>query len=163
MTEIGIKYNSLLIIREVEPDVYSSGTKRKFLCQCDCGKELTVRLNSLKTGNTKSCGCVKTQRIALMNYSHGLRNHKLYKCWSGMKERCYNPKSISFKNYGGRGITICDKWLNDFKSFYDWAMANGFDKDLSIDRVNNDGNYEPGNCRWATDKQQRANQRRCVA
>lgn len=90
---------------------------------------------------------------------HGLRHTRLYGIWLQMKNRCNNEKTARYKDYGARGITVCDEWCNDFKAFYDWSMANGYSDDLTIDRINNDGNYEPSNCRWITIKQQSRNTR----
>lgn len=95
------------------------------------------------------------------NFKHGLSNTRLYRIWLQMKNRCYNSKTERYSDYGGRGITVCDEWKNDFKAFYDWAMLNGYRDDLSIDRINNDENYEPSNCRWATNIEQARNSRHC--
>lgn len=93
----------------------------------------------------------------MSNLRHGMRNTRLYDIWRSMKQRCYNPKTNRYKKYGGRGITVCDEWKDNFQSFYDWAMSNGYSDDLSIDRIDPNGNYESNNCRWATAKQQANN------
>lgn len=91
------------------------------------------------------------------NYKHGKRNTRLFSIWANMVTRCYNPNATGYKKYGGRGITICDEWRDNFEVFYDWSMSNGYSDELTIDRINNDGNYEPTNCRWATVKTQSNN------
>lgn len=129
-----------------------------WLCKCDCGNEVVVLGSYLKNGHTKSCGCLKIKRFI----KHNLANTRLNKIWSGMKDRCYNPNNNRYKDYGERGIRVCDKWVNDFKAFYDWAMANGYADKLSIDRINVNGNYEPANCRFTDTKTQGRNRRNNV-
>ena len=130
---------------------------RRFLCRCDCGNEIICRLPNLKSGTTKSCGCYRKFVSSNRRDCHHLKNTRIYRIWCGMKRRCYNKHNEHFDRYGGRGIIVCDEWKTDFMNFYDWAMSNGYDDKLSIDRINNEGNYEPSNCRWANQKQQIVN------
>ena len=141
----------------------SSKQKRRFgVYKCGlCGTEFKACTPSVKFGDTKSCGCYQKRRAIETHKTHGLRSTRLYNTWTNMKDRTLNPKYIQYNDYGGRGITICEEWKNDFMSFYNWAMSNGYEenKGLSIDRIDNDGNYKPSNCRWTTQTIQSRNQR----
>lgn len=122
---------------------------------------LNARISSLINGTTKSCGCYKNDNVSKNRITHGKTNEILYRVWANIIQRCENEKIKNFKNYGGRGIAVCDEWRHDFIAFYNWAIANRWSKGLEIDRRNNDGNYEPGNCRIVTRKINCNNTRRC--
>lgn len=112
---------------------------------CACGNKFTARTNHVTSGNTISCGCYSGKR------THGKSRTKLYNVWLNMKNRCINPNNAAYVNYGGKGIIVCQSWINDYQAFFDWSMENGYQEGLSIDRVNPEGNYDQSNCRW-TDK-----------
>ena len=137
-------------------------------CLCLCGTETDVTTADLRSGNTKSCGCLQREKATIhllsISITHGLsrdvngKKTRLFRIWTGIKTRCFNNHDKAFKNYGGRGITLCHEWLN-FETFHNWAMKNGYSNTLSIERKDTNGNYAPNNCTWATAKAQANNKR----
>jgi len=138
-------------------DESSFGKGRKWLCQCDCGNTKIIRAANLINGSTVSCGCERGKASKHGECRNGTETH-LYRVWGRMKERCYNQKREGYHRYGGRGIKVCDEWLNDFEVFKTWALANGYKRHLQIDRKDSNGNYEPGNCRFVTGTDNTRNQ-----
>lgn len=138
-------------------------------CKCDCGRICDVQGSSLRNGRTKSCGCLHDElahvRLAVRNYfkpDKTRRNKPLYRVWSNMRQRCNNPNNPEYHLYGERGITICAEWDNDYETFETWALENGYQIGLSIDRIDNDAEYSPTNCRWTDAKTQSNNQRKTI-
>ncbi len=130
-------------------------------CQCDCGNTVEVKAGDLQSGRVKSCGCLKRDTARALKTIHGMRHTKISNVWIAMKQRCFNPNCKIYKHYGGRGITVCDEWKDDFQAFYDYVskLPHYGEPGYTLDRINNDGNYEPGNVRWATRKTQNNNRR----
>lgn len=139
---VGQRFGKLTVIKRT--GIYKQG--QKWLCRCDCGNVTEVFTVYLTHGDTKSCGCLKREKML----KHGYGNTKLYNVYQAMKYRCFNEKAQEYHRYGGRGITVCEEWKKDFLAFRKWAIDNGYkeNKGLTLDRINNDGNYEPTNCRW---------------
>ena len=153
----GQRWGRLVVLEEVD----SVNGMTRWLCQCDCGEKTIVYGGNLRRGYTQSCGCYRHEcenARAEANRTHGSEPRRLYRIWGDMKNRCRNPKNSHYLNYGGRGIAVCEEWL-EYPAFRDWAIANGYQENLSIDRIDVNGNYTPDNCRWISMTEQNRNKR----
>lgn len=158
---VGKTFNRLTVVKKTSEKKNNSYL---WLCECQCGKEAKLSKWHITSGNTKSCGCLKLENVKKMNKAkttHGMRYTRIYKVWEAMKRRCNSEVCEKYPIYGGRGITYCKEWEN-FEPFHRWAMENGYEEHLTIDRIDVNGNYEPSNCRWSTWKQQANNKRNTV-
>lgn len=155
----GQRFGMLVVLRR---EGSNSDGLALWRCRCDCGNECVVAGANMRKGNTKSCGCMIIKSTKARMTTHGKSQTRLYAVWKAMIQRCCNPADKNYNRYGGRGISICREWKNDYLSFYKWAMANGYNKDApvgqcTIDRINNDKGYSPDNCRWVDLKTQQNN------
>lgn len=156
----GQRFGRLVAVCYV-PRVTGITKKYGWLCKCDCGEYKIIKSNALTSGAQVSCGCYNKERLlgSNINQTHGMSKSRLFITWRNMRVRCYSEKDKRYSAYGGRGITVCDEWRNSFEAFRDWALANGYRDDLTIDRIDVNGNYEPSNCRFITRAENNKNRR----
>jgi len=150
----GQKFGRLTVIAKSKTE----NGRSAWLCNCDCGRQSKVQSFDLINGKTKSCGCLQGKRSHGLSRGDNGKHMPLYKVWVQMRQRCLNANNVNFKNYGGRGIKIYKEW-ESYKNFYDWAITSGYEKGLTIERINNDGNYDPANCTWIPQSKQPDNLR----
>lgn len=159
----GRRFGRLTVLERAENDKYKNS---RWVCECDCGAVKTLYGKDLKNGSARSCGCYRKEvllegRTHAHTYTHNMSNSRLYNVYRTMRQRCFNTNNPSYKNYGGRGVTVCGEWSR-FEVFRDWALSNGYKEDLTIERINVNGNYCPENCTWISIEDQQRNRRNNV-
>lgn len=157
---IGQKYGRLT----VEKVIYQKGKATRVDCLCECGNRKQIIISDVRSGHTKSCGCLQKESISMVGYKHGLsaKDYRLYSIWSKVLTRCNNPKTKEYKDYGGRGIKVCDEWQGEHgaENFFEWSYSHGYVEPLTLERIDVNGNYEPSNCKWIPKGEQVNNTRR---
>ena len=152
---ISKKFGKLTVIKKAK----NKGKYTQWLCQCECGNYKIARTLDLRRGHTKSCGCLKHLQY---NFKHGKSDTRLYRIYKHMISRCYNPNNTAYKHYGGRGIKVCNHWKRSLEFFIQWALANGYKDNLTLERINVNGDYTPENCKWIPQSEQLKNTRRTI-
>lgn len=157
----GKKFGKLLVLKRVDNDKYGN---LNWECLCNCGNKKIIRGANLRNGLTKSCGCYNYEQSVAFgkkwgghNKIHGMKQSRLYNLWCNMKARCHNSKNDSFKWYGNKNIKVCKEWVDNFVEFYEWSISNGYKNNLTIDRLDNNKDYSPSNCKWSSMKEQQNN------